>query len=98
MATRIDVNVFCEYLLTTLNMAFTKTSSQIPYTLLEKQGNANDASNSLLQISIMLVNVFCNSFSRSSLCFGRHYNKKIPFKIIENRAGSRRLKFVHINS
>ena len=51
--------------LTTLNMAFTKTSGEIPFTLLEKQGNANGASDSLLQISIMLLNVFCNSFSRS---------------------------------
>ena len=66
MATHIDVSIFCEYPLTTLNMAFTKTSGEIPYTLSEKQVNANDASNSLLQISIMLVNGVCNSFSKSS--------------------------------
>ena len=66
MATRIDVNVFCKYPLTTLNMTFTKTSGEIPFTLLEKQGNATDASDSLLQILIMLLNVFSNSFSRSS--------------------------------
>ena len=66
MATSIDVNVFCKYPLTSLNMAFTKTSGEIPFTLLEKQGNATDASDSLLQILIMLLNVFSNSFSRSS--------------------------------
>ena len=66
MANRIDANVFCEYLLTTLNIAFTKTLGEIPLTLLDKQGNTNDASDFLLQISIMLLNVFCNSFSRSS--------------------------------
>ena len=49
MATRIDVNVFCKHPLTTLNMTFTKTSGEIPFTLLEKQGNATDASDSLLQ-------------------------------------------------
>ena len=38
MATRIDVSVFCKYPLTTLIMAFTKTSGEIPFTLLEKQG------------------------------------------------------------
>ena len=47
-------------------MAFTKTSVEVLFILLEKQGNANDASKSLLQISIMLLNVFCNSFSTSS--------------------------------
>ena len=66
MVTHIDVSIFCEYPLTTLNMAFTKTLGEIPYTLSEKQVNANDASKSLLQISIMLVNGFCNSFSKSS--------------------------------
>ena len=66
MANRINVNVFCEYPLTTLNIALTKTSGEIPLTLLVNQGNANDASDSLLQISIMLLNVFCNSFSGSS--------------------------------
>ena len=66
MATSIDVNVFCKYHLTTLNMALTKTLGEIPFTLLEKQGNATDASDSLLQILIMLLNVFSNSFSRSS--------------------------------
>ena len=66
MANRTDVSVFCVYPLTTLNIAFTKTSGKIPLTLLDKQGNANDASDSLLQISNMLLNVFCNSFSRSS--------------------------------
>ena len=68
MATRIDVNVFCEY----LNMDFTKTSDEIPFTLLEKQGNATDASDSLLQISIMLVNVFLVKVF--FICFRRHYN------------------------
>ena len=66
MANRIDVHVFCEYPLTTLNIAFTKTSGEIPLTLLHKQGKANDTSGSLLRISVMLLNVFCNSFSRSS--------------------------------
>ena len=65
MANRIDANVFCVYPLTTLNIDFTKTSGKIPLTLLDKQGNANDASDFLLQISIMLLNFFCNSFSRS---------------------------------
>ena len=66
MAYHIDVSVFCVYPLTTLNIAFTKTSGEIPLTLLDKQGNANDASDPLLQISNMLLNVFCNSFSRFS--------------------------------
>ena len=66
MATHFDVNVFCKYPLTTLNMAFTKPSGEIPFTLLERQGNATDANDSLLQILIMLLNVFCNSFSRPS--------------------------------
>ena len=66
MANRIDANVFCVYPLTTLNIDFTKTSGEIPLTLLDKHGNANDASDFLLQISIMLLNVLCNSFSRSS--------------------------------
>ena len=52
MANLIDVNVFCVNPLTTLNIGFTKTSREISLTLLNKQGNANDASNSLLQISI----------------------------------------------
>ena len=65
MANRIDAKVLCVYPLTTLNIDFTKASGEIPLTLLDKQGNANDASDSLLQISIMLLNVFCNSFSRS---------------------------------
>ena len=52
MANLIDVNVFCVNPLTTLNIGFTKTSGEIPLTLLNKQGNANDASNSLLQISV----------------------------------------------
>ena len=62
MATRIDVNVFCKYPLTTLNMAFTKPSGEIPFTLLETQGNATDASDSFLQILIMLLNVFVAAF------------------------------------
>ena len=62
----MDVNVFCEYPLTNLHIALTKTSGEIPRTLLDKQGNTNDASDLLLQISIMFLNVFCNSFSRSS--------------------------------
>ena len=66
MASRIDANVFCVYPLTTLNIDFTKTSGEIPLTLLDKQGNANDASDSLLQTLVMFLNVFCNSFSRSS--------------------------------
>ena len=66
MVNSTDISVFCAYPLTTLNIAFTKTSGEIPLTLLDKQGNANDASDSLLQIPIMLLNVFCNSFSRSS--------------------------------
>ena len=48
MANRFDVNVFCVYLLTTLNIAFTKTLGEIPLTSLYKQGNANDASDFLL--------------------------------------------------
>ena len=67
MANRIDANVFCVYPLTTLNIDFTKTLGEIPLTLLDKQGNSNDASDSLSQISITFLNVFCNSFSRSSL-------------------------------
>ena len=63
MENRIDANVFCVYPLTTLNTDFTKTLGE---SLLDKQGNANDASDSLLQISIMLLKVFCNSSSRSS--------------------------------
>ena len=56
MANRIDVNVFCVSPLNTLlSIAFTKTSGEIPLTLLDKQGNANDASDSLLQIPIMLT-------------------------------------------
>ena len=66
MANRIDANVFCVYPLTILNIDFTKTSGEIPLTLLDKQGNANNARDSLLQISIMFLNVFYNSFSRSS--------------------------------
>ena len=66
MANRIDANVFCVYPLTTLNIDFTKTSGEIPLTLLDKQGNSNDASDSLSQISITFLNVFSNSFSRSS--------------------------------
>ena len=66
MVNSTDVSVFCAYPLTTLNIAFTKTSGEIPLTLLDKQGNANDARDSLLQISNMLLNVFCNSFSRFS--------------------------------
>ena len=62
MATCIDVNIFCKYPLTTLNMAFAKTLGEIPFTLLEKQGNSNGASDYLLQISITLLNIFCNSF------------------------------------
>ena len=66
MATCIDINVFCKYPLITLNMAFAKTLGEILFTLLEKQGNSNNASDYLLQISVMLFNIFCNSFSRSS--------------------------------
>ena len=66
MATCIDINVFCKYRLITLNMAFAKTLGEILFTLLEKQGNSNNASDYLLQISVMLLNIFCNSFSRSS--------------------------------
>ena len=62
MATHIHVSIFCEYPLSTLNMAFTKTSGEIPYTLSEKQVNANDASNSLLQISICWSTVFVTAF------------------------------------
>ena len=65
MATRIGVNVSCKHPLTTLTIAFTKTSREIPFTLLEQEGNANDATVSLLQVSIMLLNIFRNSFSRS---------------------------------
>ena len=67
MANRIDPNVFFVYPLTTLNIDFTKTSGEIPLTLLDKQGNANNASDSLLQILIMVLSIFCNSFSRTSL-------------------------------
>ena len=56
MANRIDANVFCVYPLTTLNIDFTKTSGEIPLTLLDKQGNANDASDSLLQTLVMFLN------------------------------------------
>ena len=52
MANRIDANVFCVYPLTTLNIDFAKSLGEIALTLLDKQGDANDASNSLLQISI----------------------------------------------
>ena len=62
MANRIYVNVFWVYPLTTLNIAFTKTSGEIPLTLVDKQGNTNEAKDSLLQISIMLLNVFCKNF------------------------------------
>ena len=67
MANRIDANIFFVYPLTTLNIDFTKTSGEIPLTLLDKQGNANNASDSLLQILIMVLSIFCNSFSRTSL-------------------------------
>ena len=79
MANRIDANVLCVYPLTTLNIDFTKASGEIPLTLLDKQGNANDASDSLLQISNMFLNFFCNSFSRSySSVLGGTIIRKFP--------------------
>ena len=79
MANCIDANVFFVYPLTTLSIDFTKTSGKIPLTLLEKQGNASNASHSLSQILIMLLSIFCNSFSRtSSSALEGTINRKFP--------------------